>query len=153
MSSAKNRFRSPQSGLAHRLPARQRWGVPVAYQGRRSREVPPQILSRTHTYTGRDWPEKADIVLGLDSEHLIWNPIGTMEEARQVAKEQRGDNDEATVWDALTTQAPGTSQEDLISSTGLTRKKVSQALVGLKDLMGSEGSGGRGTPVRYFRLS
>ena len=108
---------------------------------------------RRLTYTGRDWPEKADIVLGLDSEHLIWNPLGTMEEARQVAKDQRGDNDEATVWDALTTQAPGSSQEELVTATGLTRKRVSQSLLGLKDLLGSEGSGGRGTPVRYFRLS
>lgn len=111
------------------------------------------MTERRLTYTGRDWPEKADMVLGLDLDRLVWQPVGTMEDARQVAKENRVDTDEATVIEALPTTAPGLSQEDLVKSTGIPRNRVSQALVGLKDYIGSEGSGGRGNPVRYFRQS
>ena len=108
---------------------------------------------RRLTYTGRDWPEKADIVIGLDVASLTWQPMGTMEEARHISKDNQGDNDEATVIDALPKTAPGLSQEDLIKATGLTRSRVSLALVGLKDLVRSEGSGGRGSPIRYSLLS
>ena len=114
-------------------------------------------VERKISFTGRDWSDRDDEVIRLDTETLTWRSVGSFGEAREIAREvarkERLQEKVAEVWEALPQSPPGLTYAQLADFTGLSRDRVREAIAELDEGAARSGNprGSRSNPLRFWR--
>ncbi len=108
---------------------------------------------RRVSFTGREWTDMEDSVITLNASTLIWEPSGTLNEARDQAREGR-QQEKATDLDCvLPVDPPGFTYNELVELTGLKRGRVRDALKVLGEKVITGGRGTKPDPYRFHKTS
>ena len=111
---------------------------------------------RKLSFTGRDWSDREDEVISLDTETLTWGSAGSFVEAqemgREMAKQERLRDKMSEVWDALPVEGPGLTYPELVDLTELSRDRIREAVRALGEKVAREGNPrSRTNPLRLWR--
>ena len=113
---------------------------------------------RRISFVGRDWSDREDEVIRLNTEILTWELAGTYVEAkerlRESVRESERQRKDERVWDALPDGPPGVTYDELVAETELTKGIIRTCIksLGVK-VAPSTGGGGRGNERRFWRTS
>ncbi len=107
---------------------------------------------RRVSYLGRDWGDIPDEVLRLNTDSLVWEPMGNFEEAQAEVKAGRAQETAMRVLEALPSEAPGQTYEQVEAATGLKHNAVAGAFKTLGDKVSTTGKlGSKTNPIRFWR--
>jgi hypothetical protein len=114
-----------------------------------------QSLDRTErrvSYLGRDWGDIPDEVLRLNTDALLWEPMGSYEEAVTEAKQGKAEATAQAIFEALPTSPPGLTYEEVEKVSSYKHGTIAAAFKLLGDKVKTTGkSGSKVNPIRFYR--
>ena len=110
-----------------------------------------QKSERKVSFVGRDWSDLPDEVVALDVETLTWLFKGQLGEVIEQEKEDKRDEDAQRALTVLPGSPPGITLQDWEEDSGLSSKRLKVARNALDGQVASEGSGVKGSPLKFWR--
>ena len=111
---------------------------------------------RRVSFTGRDWSDREDEMIRLNTDTLTWDAIGSFQEAKNTAKdaakETRLHDRVNLVKDILPSGPPGITFNEIAEATGMSRQWVSNVIKSMGDDVSRAGTTqSPADPLRFWK--